>query len=403
VNPLTGETLPSFIDGIVIGSELNGLEGSGTAFASTFFLENASDIDLSDEATLLIFTFEQPDGSQLVVQATITNGDGPTLQEFLDGYTLEELLASADTLNGAPYSYGSDNGGDNESTDGPDELVGDETDNFIQGLGGADVIEGLGGNDVLVGNAGSDPIWGGLGNDSIWAGPGDDSGDDVDAGPGNDIVGGGPGNDTLLGGDGDDTLFGGVGSDQLDGGTGADVIWGGSGNDVITGGDGDDTLGGGQGNDTINADAGDDIVYGGLGTGADDISGGDGEDTIYAGAGNDTIDGGVGNDLLFNGDGDDTVAGGSGDDTLWGAAGNDVLTGGDGADTFAFVAGNGADTISDFESGVDEVLFSGTGLSQDDLVFTDTAGGVEVSYGTDSLFFTGLTSADFSAGDFVFV
>ncbi|MCC1482946.1 calcium-binding protein, partial [Roseibaca sp. Y0-43] len=163
VNPLTGETLPSFIDGIVIGSELNGLKGSGTALASAFFLENASDIDLSDEVTLLIFTFEQPDGSQLVVRATITNGDGPTLQEFLDGYTLEELLASADTLNGAPYSYGPDNGGDNESTDGPDELVGDETDNFIQGLGGADVIEGLGGNDVLVGNAGSDTIWGGLG------------------------------------------------------------------------------------------------------------------------------------------------------------------------------------------------------------------------------------------------
>lgn len=86
-----------------------------------------------------------------------------------------------------------------------------------------------------------------------------------------------------------------------------------------------------------------------------------------------------------------------------GTAGDDALIGGDGADRLAFATGNGSDTISDVESGVDEVALDGTGLEFDDLVFTDTAGGVEVSYGTDSMVFTGLTSSDLGAGDFVFV
>ncbi|MEM9716238.1 MAG: Hint domain-containing protein [Pseudomonadota bacterium] len=42
---------------------------------------------------------------------------------------------------------------------------------------------------------------------------------------------------------------------------------------------------------------------------------------------------------------------GAGDDTLIGGLGDDELTGGDGDDTFVYVAGDGADTISDFNVG----------------------------------------------------
>ncbi|MBR4903421.1 MAG: hypothetical protein IKZ53_02025 [Selenomonadaceae bacterium] len=59
-----------------------------------------------------------------------------------------------------------------------------------------------------------------------------------------------------------------------------------------------------------------------------------------------SIIGGKGNDKLF---------GGSGNDSLWGGKGNDILTGGDGEDKFIFRAGDGIDTILDFNNG-DELI-----------------------------------------------
>ncbi|WP_416191171.1 Ig-like domain-containing protein [Neisseria sp. CCUG12390] len=58
--------------------------------------------------------------------------------------------------------------------------------------------------------------------------------------------------------------------------------------------------------------------------------------------------------------GNDTLIGGSGDDILFGGAGNDTLTGGDGADQFVFLANSnsGHDVITDFEAGVDKVVFA---------------------------------------------
>lgn len=288
-------------------------------------------------------------------------------------------------------------------TTGDDHLVGTGGADVLKPLAGDDVVEGLGGNDLLVGGQGADTIWGGGGNDSIWAGSGDDAGDSIDAGLGDDILGGGAGHDTLIGNDGNDTLFGGSGDDLIEGGTGDDVSWAGDGDDSVGGGEGDNTLGGGLGNDTITSGSGHDTIYGGVGTGADSVSSGAGNDTIYTGGGSDTIRASAGNDLMFNGAGSDDVDGGAGEDTLWGGPGDDTLTGGGDADSFRFTVGNGTDTITDFEVGVDEVAFSETGLAFEDLVFTDTAPGVEVSYGADTVVFSGLTSADLGAGDFIFV
>ena len=59
-----------------------------------------------------------------------------------------------------------------------------------------------------------------------------------------------------------------------------------------------------------------------------------------------------GNDMLRGGGGDDVLFGGDGDDVLQsGGAGAVVLFGGDGADIFALNAGEGVDTIMDFENG----------------------------------------------------
>ena len=51
------------------------------------------------------------------------------------------------------------------------------------------------------------------------------------------------------------------------------------------------------------------------------------------------------------GRGADTLTGGDGDDVLKGRKGDDTLAGGKGNDTFRFRPGNGADTITDFETG----------------------------------------------------
>lgn len=71
-------------------------------------------------------------------------------------------------------------------------------------------------------------------------------------------------------------------------------------------------------------------------------------DTINGNGGSDTISAGGGDDLVNGGSSNDTIDGGTGDDTIDGGTGNDRLTGGTGDDTFVYVAGQGADTITDF-------------------------------------------------------
>jgi Ca2+-binding RTX toxin-like protein len=120
---------------------------------------------------------------------------------------------------------------------------------------------------------------------------------------------------------------------------------------VISGTAFGDVIAAGLNSDTVEAHGGNDKVWGGTG-----------HDTIDAGAGNDAVWGGRGNDLLLGGDGDDTLFGGAGDDTILGGAGNDVIhvfgstgaaVGGAVADRFVFADGDEADTIADFEDGID--------------------------------------------------
>jgi Ca2+-binding RTX toxin-like protein len=102
-------------------------------------------------------------------------------------------------------------------------IVGDGTNNILDGTNHSDTISGLAGDDTLTGRNGKDSL------------------------------DGGDGNDTLFGGNGKDSLVGGAGNDHLVGGNGKDILDGGADNDLLEGGRGVDTFRfvGAFGNDTI--------------------------------------------------------------------------------------------------------------------------------------------------------
>lgn len=87
------------------------------------------------------------------------------------------------------------------------------------------------------------------------------------------------------------------------------------------------------------------------------------DDEIAAGAGNDSVLAGEGNDTIRGDEGDDTLHGEAGDDILSGGTGNDSLIGGEGNDTFSYSAGDGADTIADFNFGTDDANHDFANLS----------------------------------------
>ena len=123
---------------------------------------------------------------------------------------------------------------------------------------------------------------------------------------------------------------------------------------IINGTQAADSLLGTVNDDTINGLGGDDFINGLAGN--DQLFGGDGNDTLLGDSGNDYLSGGAGNDKLD---------GGSGADSLTGGLGNDVLTGGQGSDTFVFNPGDGGDTITDFQPGVDKIQLDGFANIQD--------------------------------------
>ena len=276
---------------------------------------------------------------------------------------------------------------------------GTSANDYLYGYEGVDIMTGSEGNDTLYGQAGNDTLLGGDGNDSM---SGDAGNDIMTGGLGNDILDGGIGNDSYIFnlGDGADTInnYDTTGVDTVSFGAGivlADIDLATKvGNNLILriGANGDQlTLnnwfyGAAYQVDTFrfadgtvktggeilaglpvyeNGTSANDYLYGY--EGVDIMTGSEGNDTLYGQTGNDTLLGGDGNDNLQGGNDDDLLDGASGDDSLTGDNGNDLLTGdlgndtltgGTGNDTYIFNAGDGADTINNYDAtGVDTISF----------------------------------------------
>jgi hypothetical protein len=162
--------------------------------------------------------------------------------------------------------------------------------------------------------------------------------------------------DDLVGSEYGDLILGDpVPSDSLGG---ADTIRALGGDDEVYGFGGDNAVDGGSGDDTLVTADGDDEIFGG--TGDDDVQGGRGQEVVRGGPGNDALRGSEGDDLILGEAGDDRVIGSSDDDVVVGGPGADFLEGRDGLDTFAWNdAGEGSDTLVDFELGVDRLRLDG--------------------------------------------
>ncbi|MDY7020327.1 MAG: phytase, partial [Cyanobacteriota bacterium] len=162
-------------------------------------------------------------------------------------------------------------------------------------------------------------------------------------------------------------------SSLISGTSEAEILEGTDDNNLLNSGSGNDTVAGGLGDDLIYGSFGDDVLRGDANTRSPGGSEG-GDDTIFGGEGSDRIGGKGGNDQLFGDADDDQLWGDDGDDLLRGGLGNDTLTGddfsgGEGADTFILAVGEGTDTITDFEVGIDLIGLA-NGLTFEQLSLT---------------------------------
>ena len=100
--------------------------------------------------------------------------------------------------------------------------------------------------------------------------------------------------------------------------------------------------------------------------------------------------------VITGSSGSDTLKGTVGADTITGGAGADMLTGGAGADLFVFRSGDGFDTITDFQLGVDRLsIASGTYNPWVYLTTINGINGTAVVYNgsrSDSIFLPGITN-----------
>ena len=110
------------------------------------------------------------------------------------------------------------------------------------------------------------------------------------------------------------------------------------------------------------------------------ISGSNGNDYIIADHSGNTLSGADGSDTLNGWDGNDSLAGGSGNDLLIGGSGADTLTGGSGDDQFVFFQDANVDVVTDFEDGIDTLVFSNT----TSLTLFDYGGDAALQYNGDT-------------------
>jgi len=222
-----------------------------------------------------------------------------------------------------------------------DVIRGDDRDNVLTGLGGADTLIGGGGIDTVDYAASKQGI-----KMSLLTGIGFVGGDAVgDTYVGIENVTGSAFDDELEGDGFANVLSGGAGSDTLFGNGGKDTLKGGAGDDVLVGGAGADILDGGAGDDTVDYSSSAGFVHVDLSTGKGFFFDAAGDtfaaiDRVVGSGSGDTL---TGNDLR------NFLSGGAGADFLFGLGGNDIIAGGAGADFMQ--GGDGLDILMYLGSG----------------------------------------------------
>lgn len=229
-------------------------------------------------------------------------------------------------------------------SDHNDALTGDNADNHLIGMAGADRLLGKDGTDRAAYWASAEGVLADL--RYIRFNTGDAMGDiygsiedlqgtafadDLRGDSAANLLLGDAGNDTFFGRDGDDTLRGGDGDDFLVGNAGSDLLDGGSGHDwasywnsaacIVADLQFTDLNQGDAAGDTYSS------IEGLQGTEFDDdLRGNDLANLIYGGGSQDTLSGRGGDDTLQGADGDDTLVGGAGADRLQGGEGFDLAS-----------------------------------------------------------------------------
>lgn len=250
--------------------------------------------------------------------------------------------------------------------------------NGFSQTGKGDVF-GQGGDDVLFGGMSDEDIHGGTDNDFISGGGGRDN---IDGGSGVDIAyygfssvgvnvnlatGEGQGGEAegdqlinienVIGSAFDDILAGNSAVNSFIGSGGADTFYGYGGNDKFDGGTGGDTFNGGDGIDEVTYAS----SYAAVSINLTSKSYGGGDATGDVLNSIETVSGSIYNDTITGSLGTDRLYGGAGSDTIKAFRGNDFIRGDAGADNIFFIAGDGVDTLFDFENDVDTITFQGLG------------------------------------------
>ncbi len=326
-------TLSANVEHLIINSASN-RSGTGNALDNTIIGGSGND-------TLAgLAGADRLDGGIGVDIATYATSNAAVSVSLKNGFA-RGGHADGDVLFNFEILYGSAYG---------DFLEGDDQDNTITGLAGADTMVGQGGNDTYsvdnVGDTVTEAADGGL--DLVYTSVNytlSEHLENMTAAVGSAAINltGNSGNNTLTGNDLANVISGGDGDDTVLGNDGNDTLSGGTGNDSLTGGLGNDAMSGGVGDDYYSVDSATDTVTENVGEGIDRVYStinytlGANVEKLTLGSG--TING-TGNAL------DNVITGGSGANILTGGAGADQLSGGGGNDTASYTGSTAAVSVN---------------------------------------------------------
>lgn len=328
-NALVGGAGDDSLDG---GSGVDNLTGG--AGNDAYFVDNSSDVVVEQSA------------------------EGTDVIHAYSDYTLSANVEKLILIEGSGAYQGTGNAGN-------EIIIGNSSDNRLDGAAGADQLMGGAGNDTyVVDNAGDQVVEAANeGSDTVESSVSYTLGATLE-----NLTLVGNANLDGTGNDQNNTMAGNAGNNRLDGGLGSDDLYGAEGNDYFIANEIGDWIYEyeGEGLDTVerrfetNLILSDNVENLILATGIQTGNGNDLENLITGNSGDNRIAGLEGDDELLGLDGNDAMWGGGGSDRLIGAAGDDYLDGSEGVDHLEGGSGNDVYITDDAGDVVIEAAAGGT-------------------------------------------